>query len=113
MIAAGHFTTEIVSKATVENTASSTALLIDSFLEPMIQGLASEELLPADETAELNRLLGADHFKERFPHLEIWKEGGLIVYSTTPNLVGRRFKPPPGLVTALRHFCRICRPERT
>jgi signal transduction histidine kinase len=101
MIAAGLFTTEIVSKATVENTASSTALLIDSFLEPMIQGLASEELLPADETAELNRLLGADHFKERFPHLEIWKEGGLIVYSTTPNLVGRRFTPPPGLVTAL------------
>lgn len=101
MVAAGLFTTEIVSKATVENTASSTALLIDSFLEPMIQRLASEELLPAAETAELNRLLGADHFKERFPHLEIWKEGGLIVYSTTPNLVGRRFTPSPGLITAL------------
>jgi signal transduction histidine kinase len=101
MIAAGFFTAEIVTKATVENTASSTALLIDSFLEPMIQGLASEELLPVDQTSELNRLLKADHFKERFPHLDIWKEGGLIVYSTAPDLIGRRFTPSPGLIKAL------------
>jgi signal transduction histidine kinase len=101
MLAAGLFTAEIVSKATIENTASSTALLIDSFLEPLVKGLSSEEILSAAETAELNRLLGANQFKERFPHLEIWKEGGLIVYSTTPSLIGRRFPPPPGLVTAL------------
>ncbi len=101
MIAAGLFTAQIVSKATIENTASSTALLIDSFLESLVQDLTREELLSANETTELNRLLGADHFRERFPHLEIWKEGGLIVYSTTSSLIGRRFTPPPGLVTAL------------
>jgi len=101
MIAAGLFTAEVVSRATIENTASATALLIDSFLEPLVQGLTRDEFLSASEITELNRLLGADHFRERFPHLEIWKEGGLIVYSTTPSLIGRRFTPPPGLVTAL------------
>lgn len=33
--------------------------------------------------------------------MEIWKEGGLIVYSTTPHLIGRTFEPPPGLIKAL------------
>src|SRR5215207_1544980 len=101
MLAAGMFTAEIVSKAAIENTASATALLLDSLIEPLAQGLASEELLPAAETAELNHLLGADHFKQRFPYLEIWKGAGLIAYSTTPGLAGRRFTPPPGLVRAL------------
>ena len=101
MLAAGMFTAEIVSKAAIENTASATALLLDSLIEPLAQGLASEQLLPAAETAELNHLLGANHFKQRFPYLEIWKGAGLIAYSTTPGLVGRRFTPPPGLVKAL------------
>jgi signal transduction histidine kinase len=101
MLAAGMFTAEIVSKAAIENTASATALLLDSLIEPLAQGLASEELLPAAETAELNHLLGADHFQQRFPYLEIWKGAGLIAYSTTPGLAGRRFTPPPGLVRAL------------
>jgi signal transduction histidine kinase len=101
MLVAGVVTAEIVTRAAIENTASSTALLMDSLIEPLAQGLATGEVLPAHETAELDRLLGGERFKQRFPYLEIWKAGGHIAYSTTPGLVGRRFAPPPGLVTAL------------
>ncbi|QRM35196.1 sensor histidine kinase [Microvirga sp. VF16] len=101
MMTAGLFIAEMVSKATIENTASATALLLDSILEPLTQDLVTEEVLPAKQTAELDQLLGEDQFKERFPYLEIWKASGLIAYSTTPSLVGQRFTPPEGLVRAL------------
>jgi len=102
MMAAGLFTAKIVSKATIENTASATALLLDSILEPLTQDLATERVLPDKLAAELDRMLGADHFRQRFPYLEIWKEGGLVAYSTTPGLVGQVFTPPEGLVRALK-----------
>lgn len=101
MMAAGFFTAEIVSKATIENTASATALLLDSILEPLTQNLATEEVLPVGQASELDRLLGAEQFKQRFPYLEIWKASGSIAYSTTPGLVGQRFAPPDGLVRAV------------
>ena len=101
MLAAGLFIGEIASRTTIENTASSTALLMDSFVSPLAHALATEDILPAEERGELDELLGGDHFKQRFPYLEIWKEGGLVAYSTTENLIGRRFTPPDGLIVAL------------
>jgi len=101
MLAAGVFIAEIASRTTIENTASSTALLMDSFISPIAHSLATDDVLPPRERDELNELLSGDQFKERFPYLEIWKEGGLVAYSTTPDLIGRRFAPPDGLILAL------------
>jgi signal transduction histidine kinase len=101
MIAAGIFIAKVTSKTTIQNAASATALLIQSFVSPLAQDLANVEFLSDDSQATLNHLLGGDIFKERFPHLEIWKAGGFIAYSTTPTLIGRRFASPDGLLTAL------------
>jgi signal transduction histidine kinase len=106
MLFAGMLTSRIVTNATVENTATSTALFMDSFLSPHLQALAHADVLPDEKIEALNRLLGVsseqdEPFENRFPHLEIWKEGGLVVYSRSHELVGRRFEPPAGLVEAL------------
>lgn len=106
MTLAGLVTSSIVTHATVENTATSTALFMDSFLSPHLQGLAEGDTLPDRRIKALDRLLGtnpgqADPFGHRFPHVEIWKQGGLVVYSSSPELIGRRFDPPTGLVEAL------------
>lgn len=101
MVAAGFFISENATRTAIENTASSTALLMDSFISPLAQTLASEEVLSVTQKEELDYLLGGDHFKKRFPHLEIWKEGGLVAYSTTADLIGRKFSPPDGLTVAL------------
>jgi signal transduction histidine kinase len=101
MTLAGYFTAAIVSKATVENTAGSTALFMDSFISPLVQKLATDDALQPDNARRLDDLLGGESFKRRFPHLEIWKQGGQIAYSTTPALIGRRFPRPPGLLAAL------------
>jgi signal transduction histidine kinase len=101
MIVAGLYIVRVTSKTTVENTASATALLTQSFISPLAQTLANTELLSDDNRGKLDELLGSNTLKERFPYLEIWKAGGLVVYSTTPTLIGRRFVPPDGLLTAL------------
>lgn len=106
MLLAGVTTSRIVSNAAVENTAASTALFMDSFLSPQLQSLAYGDSLPPDKVEALNRLLGVgtaqdEPFEKRFPHLEIWKRGGLVVYSSSPQLIGRRFDPPQGLAEAM------------
>lgn len=106
MLFAGMLTSRIVTNAAVENSATSTALFMDSFLSPHLQALAHGDVLPDEKVAALDRLLGVsseqdDPFENRFPHLEIWKEGGLVVYSRSRELMGRRFDPPAGLVEAL------------
>jgi len=99
---AGMIASSIVTRNTVEGTASWTALLMESFLSRHVQVLSSNELLPPEASAAIDRLLESDRFGQRFPHLEIWKPDGLIAYSRRGELTGQRFEPPDGLVAALR-----------
>ncbi len=101
MIVEGLFTAEVVSRNTIDRKAATTALFMDSFLSPLGGQLAAGDVLPAEEQAKLDRLLGKHDFESRFPHLDLWKEGGLIAYSRSPDLIGRTFAPPAGLVAAL------------
>jgi signal transduction histidine kinase len=98
---AGCITSGIVTRATVENTATSTALFMDSFLSPHLQELATSDILSPEASGALDRLLDSDAFEGRFPHLEIWKPGGLVAYSRTKELIGKKFPPPEGLLEAL------------
>lgn len=101
MTLAGYITAPIVSKAAIENTASATALFMDNFLAPLVQELATDDILRPDNARRLDDRLRSKSFEQRFPYVEIWKEGGRVAYSTTPALIGRRFPPPPGLLMAL------------
>ena len=101
MTLAGVLISNIVSKVTIENTASSTALFLDSLVSPLVQDLAKDDVLPTERVDQLNSLLGEEAFNSRFPHLEIWKAGGLVAYSKTPALIGRKFTPPAGMLAAL------------
>lgn len=101
MIVEGLFTAEIISRNAIDRNAATTALFMDSFLSPLGAQLAADGTLPAQQRAELDRLLDRDDFERRFPHLEIWKKGGLVAYSRSPELIGRTFTPPAGLVAAL------------
>lgn len=101
MAVVGSVIADAVSKVTIENSAAATALFVESLLGPLTQSLATSDGLPPGKSADIDQLLAREQFKHRFPYLEIWKEGGLVVYSTTADLVGRNFTPPPGLIEAL------------
>lgn len=101
MMIAGHLASRIVTNAAIENTAVSSALLVGSMIAPLVQNLDSDDALSAATIAELDALTGESAFTERFPHVEIWKHGGLVVYSRSPHLIGEWFAPPASLRLAL------------
>lgn len=101
MLVAGHLASRIVTNAVIESTAVSSALLVGSMIAPLVQKLDGEDALSAAAIAEIDALTGEGAFTERFPHVEIWKQGGLVVYSRSPHLIGERFAPPESLRLAL------------
>lgn len=88
-----------MARTTIDATANSTALFLDSFLSPAVHQLVLDGSGSA-EALELDRLLKSSQFSERFPHVEIWLPDGRIAYSTSPELIGAHFEPPEGLVLA-------------
>ncbi|WP_274426882.1 sensor histidine kinase [Chelativorans sp. YIM 93263] len=98
---AGYLVAGIVSKAAVENTATSSALFMENILSPLVQELANERVFPETASASLDDLLGSETFENRYPHIDIWKPDGLVVYSKSRQIVGQRFPPPEGLLAAL------------
>ncbi|CAN7717853.1 histidine kinase [Ensifer adhaerens] len=98
---AGYLISEEVSKNAAHDRAASTALFMQSILEPMAQELdEAKELSPAT-IARLDHLFGDEHFRSRFPYFELWRPDGTVAYSTSRQLIGRRFNPPASLVRAL------------
>lgn len=97
---AGYFVSTIVSQIAIERTAASTALLIESLVAPLAQNLVTDTVLDKKSAASIENAIGAEAFNRRFPHLDIWKEGGFVAYSTTTSLIGQRFEVSPGLTTA-------------
>ncbi|MEH6720780.1 MAG: histidine kinase [Aurantimonas endophytica] len=96
---AGLSVSAVISRTTLQSTAASTALFVESFVGPLLQSLRNSDDIGANK-ARLDELLGSSDFKQRFPHLEIWKHGGAVVYSTSEALIGLRFAPPEGVLRA-------------
>jgi signal transduction histidine kinase len=100
-IAAGYFVSGIVSRTAIDRTATSTALFVESLISSYAQGLDTGDLLPTERARQIDEIVSAPPFKSRFPHLDIWTPNGKIAYSTTPEIIGRKFAPPSGLTSAL------------
>jgi hypothetical protein len=102
MFAVGKVVSVILTREPIHNTGAVTALLLNSFLAPIVQELpAATQLAPA-AVGRLNTLALDGEFRHRFPHLDIWKPDGTIVYSTAGKLIGRRIDLPPGAAQAMR-----------
>lgn len=102
MAFAGHFLSAWAAKAAIEREAASSALLVESLIAPLVEELAGASVLGPSNTGAIDNLMSAQGFRQRFPHLDIWKDGGLISYSTTSSLAGRMFPMPVGLRSALK-----------
>jgi len=100
MFLAGVVISGIVTRAAVESTATSSALFLDSLLSPLVQELAHRDLLGAQAIARLDDTLKNGAFADRFAHVDIWRNDGLVAYSTTSGLIGGRFPLPEGAAMA-------------
>ena len=100
MFAIGFWVTREIEEGVTHNTASSTALYMDSVVAPLVQGLASDDSLSAQARLELESVLGNSPLGQRLLSFKIWKEGGLIAFSSREGLIGRTFPPTANLEAA-------------
>ena len=97
----GYLISREVSGSAAGDRAAATALFMQSILEPAGRELALTGQLTPARVARLDSLFAEPQFKDRFPYFELWLPDGTVAYSTSKELIGRRFSPPPGLVQAL------------
>lgn len=82
------------------NTATATALYMDSFIAPLVQELGvSGELSPGTGQA-IDDLFGNTPLGRRVVSYKIWKRDGTIVHASQPSLRGQRFAPTDNLIAA-------------
>lgn len=80
-----------IEESVVRNTASATALYMESFVSPISQQLADSDQLSVNAKRALNEIFTDTPLGERVVSYKIWKQGGRIVEASDPALIGQVF----------------------
>jgi signal transduction histidine kinase len=99
MLGIGWWVDRQIRAAILQETASTTALYMDSFIFPDLQELKDSTTLTLEHKQELGNLLKTD-LGQRIVAFKIWGKDDLVIYSTTPSQIGKRFSGEEGLATA-------------
>ncbi len=100
MAVIGLWVTKRIEDGVTRNTAVSTALYMESFVAPLIGELSHSEQLSLSARKSLDELLVNNELGRRIVSFKIWKEGGLIAYSSRPSIIGKRFPTTSNLRAA-------------
>lgn len=100
MFMIGFWVTERIEQGVTRNTATSAALYMASFVAPLVQELAHTDRVTAKTQAKLDAILKDTDLGRKVVSFKIWKENGLIAYSSRPAIIGMTFPPTPNLRTA-------------
>jgi signal transduction histidine kinase len=100
MFTLGTWVAKRIESGVAEIAAASAALYLNSLLAPHLQELASGSSLSASRMETLNRAIEGAASRMNITSIKIWKENGLVIYSTDKELVGRIFPNKPSLTRA-------------
>lgn len=84
----------------INRTAGVTALYVDSFIAPHLQGLTDNSQLGNAQLQALDMLLSGTPLGQRVVAFKIWGADGRILYSNNPELIGRKFPIKQELILA-------------
>src|SRR5215472_7672518 len=73
----------------LQRAAGKTVLNMDSFIKPLVQGLADDAVLSDSARASLSAILNRNVLGRDVAAIKIWSPQGEIVYSNRPELIGR------------------------
>ena len=82
---------QLIETSAINRTTSVTALYVESFVAPKLQSLATSSTLTQDEIDALQQLVATTPVGQRIVAFRIWSTNGTILYSPTPELIGRTF----------------------
>lgn len=101
MLIIGSFVTARIEQSVIDNTASATALFMDSFIAPLAQELDTADTLSIGPTRAIEEMLSESALGQRVVAIKIWKPDGRVAYSDEPELIGQSFPPTESLKGAL------------
>lgn len=93
MIFVGNWISQRIEAAVVQNTATSAALFMESFISPLSQELAETDTLSAPARQALAEIFEGTALGERVVSYKIWLKGGRIIHASDPALIGKIFTP--------------------
>jgi signal transduction histidine kinase len=97
----GHWIGNQVEESVVRRIGGVTALYVDSFVAPHVQGLLrKDDLEPADRAA-LQDLLTHTPLGQKIAGLKIWRADGRVLFSNDASQIGKIFPIDEGLTDAL------------
>lgn len=93
-----------IEAGVIHRTAAANGLYVENFLEPLLSDLRLEpgQPLPPERIAPLEQLLSNSAFSKQVVQFKVWGRRGLVLYSTNPAQVGRRFEVSDDLRNAWR-----------
>ena len=97
VLVVGSWVSAMIEAGVVRNSASATALYMESVLAPLSQELAEEDRLSEGATRALEEIFNNTPLGERVAAYKIWKPGGLIAAASDPELIGRYFEATQNL----------------
>jgi len=100
MFGIGVWVSHRIESGVIHRTAATTALYVDSFIQPRLQELAEANTISADERRELDWALGNTTLGEEIAAFKVWNRDGTVVYSMEPSLVGYQFPLEGDLLAA-------------
>ncbi len=90
MAALAYSMSERIAVGLMQSAAEEAALLIDAFLSPSVQELATSSQLAPDNVKKLDEIIKGQ-LGTRVKNIKIWLRDGTLVYSTDKANVGRKF----------------------
>lgn len=101
MAAIGWWVSGRIERNVIDNTATATALYMDSFIAPLAQELDTADTLSIGPARAIEEMLSSSALGQRIVAVKIWKPGGLVAYSDAEDIVGRTFPVSESLKAAL------------
>ena len=92
-MAVGNWVADRIEQGVVQNSATSAALYMESYISPLSADLSAEEGLSDPARAALREIFLGTALEDRVVSYKIWKEGGHVVEASNPELRGKVFQP--------------------
>jgi signal transduction histidine kinase len=100
MAGIGAWVEKQIETGVVHRTGATTALYVDSFIAPYLQGITENQNLLSEQSEPLSRLLQDTPMGQQIVAFKLWDTRGRLLYTTDQTSIGKTYPMREGLLRA-------------
>ena len=89
-----------IETGVIHRTGATTALYVDSFVAPYLQGLGQSDELLTEQIEKLSKLLQNTPMGQQIVAFKVWDTRGKLLYSTDQSTIGKTYPMHEGMLRA-------------